>query len=155
MAMFTPRDASWDRKVRESFDRQAFMKHLGARIAELAPGRVVLELDARAELTQQDGYLHAGVSAAIADSAGGYAAYSLFAAGTRVLSVEFKINLLAPARGARLRAAGEVLRAGRTLTVCRLEVHSLGPNLDVLCAAGQQTLICLPEEPDRRPESPE
>jgi uncharacterized protein (TIGR00369 family) len=144
MATFTPRDASWDRKVRESFERQAFMKHLGARIVELAPGRVVLELDGRPELTQQDGYLHAGVSASIADSAGGYAAYSLYPAGTAVLSVEFKINLLAPARGSRLRALGEVLKSGRTLTICRLEVHSVEPGGDVLCAAGQQTLICLP-----------
>jgi len=141
MAKFTPRDASWDRKVRESFERQAFMKHLGARIVELAPGRVVLELDARPELTQQDGYLHAGVSASIADSAGGYAAYSLFPAGTGVLSVEFKINLLAPARGSRLRAVGEVLKSGRTLTICKLEVYAVTTD-DVLCAAGQQTLIC-------------
>jgi uncharacterized protein (TIGR00369 family) len=144
MANFTPRDASWDRKVRESFERQAFMAHLGARIAELAPGRVVLELDARPELTQQDGYLHAGVSASIADSAGGYAAYSLFPAGTGVLSVEFKINLLAPARGSRLRAVGEVVKCGRTLTVCKLEVLSF-TTIDVLCAVGQQTLIGLPE----------
>jgi uncharacterized protein (TIGR00369 family) len=146
MTTFTPRDASWDRKVRESFERQAFMKHLGARMLDLAPGRVVLELDARPELTQQDGHVHAGVSASLADSAGGYAAYSLFPAGSAVLSVEFKINLLAPARGRRLRAIGEVLKSGRTLTVCRLEVYSVESNGDVLCATGQQTLICLPEK---------
>ena len=147
-ASVLPPDPDWERRVRESFARQRFMTHLGAELTELAPGRVVLEVPFRRELTQQPGFFHAGVAASLADSAGGYAAYSLFPAGSSVLSVEFKINLLAPAQGQRLRAAGEVVKSGRTLTVCRLEVHALGDAPAVLCAIGQQTLICLRDRPD-------
>ncbi|HLJ18830.1 MAG TPA: PaaI family thioesterase, partial [Stellaceae bacterium] len=93
--------------------------------------------------------LHAGVTSAIADSAGGYAGYSLFPAGSSVLTVEFKINLLAPAAGERFIALGEVMKPGRTLTICRLEVSAIEGEQRTLIALGQQTLICLPDQPDR------
>jgi uncharacterized protein (TIGR00369 family) len=111
-------------RVRASFERQAFMATLGARLEAVEPGQVIIELPFREDLTQQHGFLHAGVVSAIADSACGYAALSLMPAGTAVLSVEFKLNLMKPAAGELFRAVGKVIRAGRTLTVCGAEVSA-------------------------------
>ncbi len=112
-----PRDPDFERRVRASFARQTAMHTFGATIERVAPGAVDLALVFRPELTQQHGFLHAGVVTAVVDSACGYAALSLMDAGAAVLSVEFKMQLLAPARGARFLAAGRVVKAGRTLTV--------------------------------------
>ena len=98
------------------------MTHLGAVLADLAPGRCVIGLPWRPELTQQDGFFHAGAIATIADSAVGYAAFTLMPATARVLTVEFKLNLMAPARGDEALARGVVKRAGRTITVAQAEV---------------------------------
>ncbi|MFD6432348.1 PaaI family thioesterase [Streptomyces venezuelae] len=126
----------------DSFERQGLMRHLGARISHITPGRVHIVLPARPEVTQQNGYFHAGATSAIADSAGGYAAYTLFPEGTDVLTVEYKINLLAPAIGDHIEAVGTVLKSGRTLTVCQLEVHGVREDGSrTLVANGQQTLI--------------
>ena len=130
-----------EQRIRDSFDRQGLMRHLGAQLTEVAPGRVTITLPHRPELTQQHGYFHAGATSAIADSAGGYAAYTVFPDDTDVLTVEYKINLLAPARGDHLSAVGEVVKAGRTLTICRLEVHGVQGAERTLVAVGQQTLI--------------
>jgi uncharacterized protein (TIGR00369 family) len=111
-----------ERRVRESFAKQAFMGLLGARLARVAPGEVDIELPFRADLVQQHGYLHAGVTAAIADSACGYAALSLMPADAAVLSVEYKVNMLSPAIGRRFLAMGRVVKSGRTITVVRCEV---------------------------------
>ena len=113
-----PPDPNFERRVRDSFARQTFMTTLGARVVQVTPGEVVLDLPWRPELGQQHGVLHAGVIASIADSACGYAALSLMPAGAGVMSVEFKVNLLAPGRGTHFTAVGRVRRAGRTLTVC-------------------------------------
>ena len=113
----TPRDPDYEQRVRSSFARQAAMATLGATLVRVAPGEVVLELPFRQELTQQHGFLHAGIVTSVMDSACGYAALSLMERGAAVLSVEFKVNLLAPARGDRFRAIGRVVRAGRTVTV--------------------------------------
>ncbi|MFE7546827.1 PaaI family thioesterase [Streptomyces gardneri] len=130
------------KRVRDSFDRQGLMSHLGARITHIGPGRVHIVLPARPEVTQQHGYVHAGATSAIADSAGGYAALTLFDEESDVLTVEYKINLLAPAAGDHLEAIGTVLKSGRTLTVCALEVHGVQPDgTRKLVANGQQTLI--------------
>lgn len=130
------------KRVQGSFDLQGLMAHLGARITHIAPGRVHIVLPARPEVTQQHGYFHAGATSAIADSAGGYAAYTLFPEGTDVLTVEYKINLLAPATGDHIEAIGTVLKSGRTLTVCRLEVFGVQDDGErKLVANGQQTLI--------------
>ncbi|GAB2618204.1 PaaI family thioesterase [Streptomyces capparidis] len=130
-------------RIRASFARQGLMAHLGARIAHIAPGRVRLVLPTRPEVTQQNGYVHAGATSAVADSAGGYAAFTLFPENTSVLTVEYKINLLAPAVGDHIEAVGTVLKSGRTLTVCRLEVFGVRGGHRQLVATGQQTLICL------------
>jgi uncharacterized protein (TIGR00369 family) len=130
-------------RIRASFERQGLMRHLGARVAHIAPGRVHILLPSRPELTQQHGYFHAGATAAIADSAGGYAAFTLFPENTSVLTVEYKINLLAPAVGDHLEAVGTVLKHGRTLTVCQLEVFGVQASQRSLVAAGQQTLFCV------------
>ncbi|MGW8671203.1 PaaI family thioesterase [Streptomyces niveus] len=129
-------------RVRDSFGRQGLMTHLGARLAHIGPGRVHIELPARPEVTQQHGYIHAGATSAVADSAGGYAALTLFDEDSDVLTVEYKINLLAPAAGDHLDAIGTVLKSGRTLTVCQLEVYAVqGGGERKLVANGQQTLI--------------
>ena len=119
-----PQDPDFERRVRASFARQAAMHTLGAALARVAPGEVELALPYRDGLTQQHGFLHAGVVAAVVDSACGYAALSLMEPGAAVLSVEFKVNLLAPARGAHFRAVGRVVRAGRTITVVAGELRA-------------------------------
>lgn len=136
-------------RIQESFDRQGLMRHLGARITHIAPGRVHITLYKRAEVTQQHGYIHAGATSAIADSAGGYAAFTLFPEDSTVLTVEYKINLLAPAAGDHIEAVGTVVRSGRTLTVCQLQVFSMEDEKKTLIATGQQTLICLESRSDR------
>ena len=142
MTEFVPKDVAFEPRVRESFTRQKVMKLIGAVLTHVAPGHVEIELPFRDDLTQQHGFFHAGVVGTIADSAGGYAAYTLMPAGTSVLSVEYKINLVAPADGERLVASGQVVRPGRTLTVCDLEVVVLKGGVRTLCACGMQTLIC-------------
>ena len=136
-------------RIRASFERQGLMRHLGARLGDIEPGRVRIVLPSRPEVTQQDDYIHAGATSAIADSAGGYAAFTLFPENTVVLTVEYKINLLAPAVGDHLEAIGTVLKSGRTLTVCQLEVFAVQGVTRSLVAVGQQTLICVPERSER------
>ena len=116
------RDSDFESRVRASFARQRFMATLGASLERIAPGEVAIAFTHREELTQQHGFLHAGVMTSVADSACGYAALSLMEPGTGVLSVEFKVNMLAPAVGERFTATGRVVRSGRTLTVCAGEV---------------------------------
>lgn len=151
MASPRPVDPDFVERVRNSFDRQGFMALLGAKLTRIEPGSVDIEVPFRADLTQQHGYFHAGVTSTAADTAGGYAGYTLFPAGSSVLTVEFKINLIAPAQGNRLTATGQVLKHGRTLTICAFEVYALsiaadpdrGTDRRTLCATGTQTLICL------------
>ena len=125
MADFEPRDPDYERRVRESFARQRAMGTLGMRLLRVAPGEVEIGLDFREDLTQQHGYLHAGVVAAAVDTACGYAALTLTEAGSEVLSVEFKLNLLSPAAGERFVARARVVRAGRNITVCAGDVYAL------------------------------
>lgn len=110
--------------VRASFARQGMMTLLGAEIASLAPGRVTLTAPIRPETSQQHGYAHAGLAWSLGDSAAGYSALSLLAAGSEVLTIEMKINLLAPARGGRLVAEGRVIRSGHRLVTVASEVHA-------------------------------
>lgn len=123
-----PRDPEYAARVASSFAKQAFMELIGAELASVAPGAVTVALPIRPELCQQHGYAHAGAAWAIADSAAGYAAQTLMGAGDGVLTIELKINLLAPATGARLVAEGRVERAGRRLTVARSDVHAEDAN---------------------------
>jgi uncharacterized protein (TIGR00369 family) len=126
----TPRDPDYEQRVRASFARQAVMATLGATLARVVPGEVVVELPFRAELTQQHGFLHAGIITSVMDSACGYAALSLMERGAAVLSVEFKVNLLAPARGKQFRAIGRVVRSGRIVTVVSGELRAVGEESD-------------------------
>lgn len=124
------------------------MATLGARILSVTPGEVLIELAWSEELAQQHGVLHAGVVASIADSACGYAALSLMPAGSTVMSVEFKVNLLAPGRGERFLANGRVRRAGRTLSVCEGTVKAIQGSEEREVAIMTATMIRL----DGRPE---
>ena len=133
-------DPRTQERVRASFERQGLMSHLGARLVNIERGRVTIVLARRPAVTQQHGYIHAGATGAIADSAGGYAALTMFTEADEVLGVEYKINLVAPAAGHTLEAVGTVLKAGRTLTVCNLEVFDLEHDR-LLVAVGQQTLM--------------
>ena len=133
-------------RVQGSFDRQGLMRLLGAQLTHVAPGRVQINLPRRDEVTQQHGYIHAGATSAIADTAGGYAALTLMPTTAEVLTVEYKLNLLAPAAGDHLEAIGTVLKSGRTLSICRLEVFAVSNDGHKLVAAGQQTLISVPGE---------
>lgn len=118
MTDFVPKDPGYEARVRESFARQRVMETFGARLLRVAPGEVEIGLAFSDALTQQHGYLHAGVVAAVVDSACGYAALSLTPAGAEVLSIEFKLNLLSPAAGESFAARARVVRAGRNVTVC-------------------------------------
>ena len=143
MSDFSAVDPDYIARVHAMFAQQAFMATIGARIARLEPGLAEIELPYRHDLTQQHDYFHGGVTSAIADNAGGAAAYTLFPAGSAILTVEFKINLLAPAEGEKLIAIGTVLKPGRTLTITDLKVYAVIGDRRTLCAAGQQTLMRL------------
>lgn len=144
-----PRDPEFAAKVRDSFARQGIMAHLGARLETVEPGLVEISLPFRKELSQQHGYFHAGVVATVADSSAGYAAFSLMPPGSSVLSIEFKVNLIAPAAGQRLVARGKVVRSGRTITVCQMEAEVEKDGQRTVCMVGQATMMCLAGTPDR------
>jgi uncharacterized protein (TIGR00369 family) len=136
-----PGDPDVEDRIRASFARQRLMRTLGAELKAVRRGEVEIELPFRDDLTQQHGYLHAAAVTAIVDSACGYAALTLMEPDVEVLSVEFKVNLLAPAAGERFLAVGRVLRSGRTLTVCSGEVHAMrGASRQLICAM-QSTMI--------------
>jgi uncharacterized protein (TIGR00369 family) len=130
-------------RVHSSFDRQAFMRTVGARLVSVEPGHVVIEWPFSSTLTQQHGFLHAGVVAAVADSACGYAALSLMPQGFGVLSVEFKVNLVKPAAGEHFRAVGKVIRAGRTLSVCSADVQAHQAGKQATIAIMQGTMMAI------------
>jgi len=140
------RDPQFEERVRASFARQTFMATIGAHLAKVVVGEVVIELSFRADLVQQHGFLHAGVVTAVIDSACGYAALTLMPPGAAVLSVEFKVNLLKPAAGKMFRAVGKVLRAGRTLTVCSGELEAIGKERAVV-AVMQGTMMTVLDRP--------
>lgn len=142
-ARFEPRDPEWEAKTRASFERQQVMKFLGAELAVLAPGRCEIHLPFRPELTQQNGFFHAGMTSTIVDSAGGYAGYTLMPAGTDVLTVEFKLNLLAPGDGDLLIAEGHVVKPGKNLVITRGEVYVVKNGKATHCATMQQTLMTM------------
>ena len=143
MPAFEPRDPGWAARVRASFARQTVMTTIGARLGRVAPGAVDIELPFRADLCQQHGFLHAGIVTTIADSSCGYAALSLMEPDASVLTVEFKLNLLAPARGERLLARGRATRPGRTLTVCQADVVAVQDGAETPVATMLATLMAL------------
>jgi uncharacterized protein (TIGR00369 family) len=122
---FEPRDPNYEQRGREAFAQQGLMATFGAELRNIKPGAVEIEVPFSKGLTQQDEFFHAGVAIAILDTACGFAAFTLMAPGTRVLTVELKVNLLAPAVGDYLQARGEVVRPGRNLTVCRGDAYAV------------------------------
>jgi len=137
--LYQARDPNFENRVRSSFSRQTLMQTLGVTLSRVAPGAVDLVLQFRADLAQQHGFLHAGIVTAVLDTAGGYAALSLMEPGTAVLSVEFKVQLLAPARGEWFLGSGRVVRSGRTLTVvnAELQVHNTELAADEVSPGGE------------------
>jgi uncharacterized protein (TIGR00369 family) len=133
---------SFAEEVRKSFAAQSIMQLIGAELTRVEPGVVEISLPYRKELTQQNGYLHAGIVTTIADSAAGYAAFSLMPAGSSVLSVEFKVNLLRPAQGEKFLARAEVIKPGKTLTVVRSDVYGLTGAERTLVASMLGTMFC-------------
>jgi uncharacterized protein (TIGR00369 family) len=143
---FQALNPSFIAEVKESFAKQAVMASIGAQLIRVEPGLVEITLPYRHGLTQQHGYLHAGVVTIIADSACGYAAYSLMPADSEVLSVEFKVNLLRPAKGVSFSAVAEVLKPGKTLTVVRADVFGFDEHgRSELVATMLGTMICIRE----------
>jgi len=141
--VFKPAFAGYDERVRASFARQGAMALMGAELIAVEPGYCAIALVPRPEVSQQHGYVHAGVVSAIVDSAGGYAGYSLFPEDSSVLTVEFKLNLLAPAAGERIVAEGRVIKPGRTLAITQGEVHAERGGRRTLVALMQQTLMVM------------
>ncbi|WP_372662674.1 PaaI family thioesterase [Hydrogenophaga sp.] len=140
---FEPRDPDYAQRVRSSFERQAAMRTLGASLTEVLPGRVAIELPWAEALTQQHGFLHAGMVATALDSACGYAGFSLMNTDAAVLTIEFKINLLAPAQGERFRMVGTVIKPGRTVTVCEGHAYAIDGGREKLIATMGCTLMAV------------
>ena len=141
MKDFTATDPDFAERVRKSFDAQGIMDHIGATLTLIEPGVCEIELPYSDAVSQQHGFFHGGVIGTIADSAGGYAAFGLMDAEDGILTVEYKLNLMAPADGDLLVARGQVVRSGHTLTVARAEVGVVKNGVEVACAAMQQTLM--------------
>ena len=140
---FEPADAAYADRVRASFGRQAAMATIGATLSEVEPGRVVIELPWQQALTQQHGFLHAGMVATALDSACGYAGFTLMQPDAAVLTIEFKINLLAPAQGQRFRMEGLVIKPGRTITVTEGRAYAIDDGREKLVATMGATLMAV------------
>lgn len=143
MSDFKPIDPNYAARVRSSFEKQNVMKTIGAVLTGVAPGEVVIELSYDASLTQQHGYLHAGIATTVVDSACGYAAYTLMAPDSEVLTIEYKVNFMAPARGERFKGIGKVLRSGKTITVCSGDVVAVEDGKEKVVATMLATMISV------------
>lgn len=149
MPTFEPQDPSFETRVRASFACQKIMQTIGAKLTNVSAGVVEIELPFRDDLTQQHGFLHAGIVATIGDNACGYAALSLTPTDAAVLTIEYKINLVSPATGERLIARGCVTKPGRTVTVCAADVFSLSEGHDKkLIATMLATIMILRDRED-------
>ena len=141
MADFKPMNPDYETVVRESFAKQGVMNHIGAELGTVAPGYCEISIPYSDDLSQQHGFFHGGIVGTIADSAAGYAAFSLMAAGDGILTVEYKLNLMAPADGEVMIARGSVIRPGRSLTVGKADVFVLKAGRETQCALMQITLM--------------
>ena len=149
-ARFEPQDPAYAERVRASFGRQGAMATIGAELVAVEPGTVVIELPWAAGLTQQHGFLHAGIVAAALDSACGYAGSSLMAADAGVLTIEYKVNLLAPAQGQRFRMIGQVIKPGRTISVSEGRAWAIDAGREKLIATMTATLMTITGRDDVR-----
>ena len=142
MTQFEVQNPVYEQAVRASFAQQTFMAYLGAELTAVSPGNATIEMPVTPDLSQQHGFVHAGATTAIVDSACGYATLSLLPPGSEVVTVEFKMNLLASALGVKMIAHGRVVRPGRTLTVCQGELFGEDENGNrKLCAIMTATMI--------------
>lgn len=141
--MFEPKNSNYVEEIEQGFARQTVMEKIGAYLIRVEPGQVEIGLNFREDLTQQHGYLHAGIVTTIVDSACGFAAYSLMPPDSEVLTVEYKVNLVNPAKGERFIAIGRVIKPGRTLTVCSGEVIAMEGGEKRIIAMMQTTMIRL------------
>ena len=148
MPRFEPRDPEFEAKVRSSFANQTAMQTLGAVMGKVEPGQVEIELPFQADLTQQHGFIHGGIVTSILDSACWYAAFSLIAPDSAVLTVEYKVNFMAPAKGERLVSRGQVLRPGASITVCKGDVVAYDGGEEKLVTTMLMTMMILPNRPD-------
>jgi uncharacterized protein (TIGR00369 family) len=142
------RNPHFEQAVRDSFAAQQLMATIGARLTRVAAGEIEIRVPFRSDLTQQHGFLHAGVVTSALDSACGYAAFTLMPEGVGVLTVEFKTNLLAPARGEELIARARVVRAGRMITVCQGEAAMLAEGAENSVATMLATIMTVRDRPD-------
>lgn len=146
---FEPKFANYKEKVSQSFQRQKFMELINARLIAVKPGFCEIEVPYHLNLTQQHGFFHAGIISTIADNAAGYAGFSLMEENSSILTVEFKLNLVSPGDGDRLIGRSNVIKNGKTLTICRSEVFVIKNGEEKLCGAAQSTLIELKNRPDQ------
>lgn len=146
---FKPKFTDFKKKVEESFNRQKFMELINAKLVAVKPGYCEIQVPYNLNLTQQHGFFHAGIISTIADNAAGYASFSLMEESSSVLTVEFKLNLISPGDGELLIGRSNVLKNGRTLTICRSEVFVSKNGKEKLCAASQTTLIELKNKSDK------
>ncbi|MBX7153125.1 PaaI family thioesterase [bacterium] len=145
---FTPKDPDFKRRIVESFGRQKFMNFINARLIAIEAGSCEIHVPYDVNITQQHGFFHAGIVGTIADNAAGYAAYSLMDHSSSILTVEYKLNLIAPADGELLIGQSHVLKYGKTLTICRSDIFVMKNGEKKLCAVSQSTLIELINKKD-------
>ncbi len=143
-----PANPDFENRVRGSFLRQGFMMHIGAKLTDLGPGFCEIHVGYAKELTQQHGFFHAGAIGAIADTSAGYAAFSLMPADSSILTVEYKLNLMAPGDGERLIGRAHVIKPGRTLTICQSDVFVVKNGTEKQCAASLVTLMRMTGKSD-------
>jgi uncharacterized protein (TIGR00369 family) len=148
MMAFQPRDPDFETKVRSSFARQTAMETLGASLLSVLPGAVEIEMPFDAGLGQQHGFVHGGIVTAILDSACGHAAFSLSAPDTAILTVEYKVNFLAPAKGQRFVARGQVVRPGGTISVCKGDVVAFDRDEERVVATMLSTMMSMADRSD-------
>jgi uncharacterized protein (TIGR00369 family) len=146
---FIPKDTDFVTKVKDSFARQKFMKLIKARLVKIEAGFCEIHVPFNLNITQQHSFFHAGIVGTIADNAAGYAAFSLMEKNSSILTVEYKLNLIAPADGELLIGKSHVLKYGKTLTICRSDVFIVKSGIEKLCAVSQSTLIELPNKSDK------
>jgi uncharacterized protein (TIGR00369 family) len=143
MNIFQPSDPNYESRVRISFDKQEVMKTIGAKLIKVMPGEVHIEFPFVESLTQQHGYIHAGIITSVVDSACGYAAYTLMSADSEVLTIEYKVNFMSPAKGDRFIGIGRVLKPGRNITVCTGDVITIDKGKEKIVATMLATMISV------------
>jgi len=148
MAQFEPQNPNYDAEVRYRFAQQPYNLSIGAKITAVTPGRVEVVVPTRPDLVQHNGFFHGGLIAGLADIAGGFAGWSLVEADQGMLTIEYKLNIVAPGLGDELRAVGEVVSRGRSIIVTRIDIFGMRNEKPVLCTTALQTLKVMKLPPE-------